>query len=102
MDKTFNNFNDLEKALNKSVEKINGPVSFTTLFNESFMKKYTNFSSFDELLSAGGYVVNSEEDFKAIPDDEFDNHVSKTTKFASWSDMSNEAGKIYVANNFKF
>ena len=60
MSKVFNNFKGFEKALKDSINAINGQVSFSELFNESFMKKYTNFSSFEELLSAGGFVVNSQ------------------------------------------
>ena len=49
-------------------------VSFSELFTTSFMKKYTSFSSMDELLNAGGFKVESQEDFEAIPDTELDRH----------------------------
>ena len=32
----------------------------------SFMKKYTSFSTLDDLLKAGGFNVESEEDFESI------------------------------------
>jgi len=102
MSNVYNNFDDLAKDLKKKAEDASGPVSFEVLFNEDFMKKYTNFSSFEELLSAGGFEVDSVEDFEAIPDDKFDEHISKTTKFKSWEDMQAEAGTIYMANKLKF
>lgn len=71
-------------------------VSFSELFPPAFMKKYTSFSSMDELLIAGGFHVESQEDFKAIPDDEFDKHIAATTKFSSWEDMKSEAASQFA------
>ena len=72
-------------------------VSFSELFTTSFMKKYTSFSSMDELLNAGGFKVESQEDFEAIPDTELDRHIAATTKFKNWKDMLNEATTQYAA-----
>lgn len=99
--KFVSNFKDLEKELNKRIEKVNGSVSFGQLFTESFMTKYTQFSSIDELFESGGFKVDNEEDFDAIPDAELDEHVRKTTNFESWEDMLNEAGAEYVARELK-
>lgn len=72
-------------------------VSFGELFTSSFMRKYTSFSSMDELLDAGGFNVNSKEDFENIPDKEFDEHIAATTRFKNWEDMLGEATTQYVA-----
>lgn len=77
-------------------------VAFDDLFKTSFMKKNTNFSNFDEFISAGNFTVNSQEDFEAIPDDEMDAHVSKTTKFSSWEDMLGKATEEYVLSTLGF
>ena len=53
-------------------------VSFSELFTTSFMKKYTSFSSMDELLNAGGFKVESQEDFEAIPDTELCSKKGRT------------------------
>lgn len=71
-------------------------VSFGELFTTSFMRKYTSFSSMDELLAAGGYNIESQEDFEAIPDTEFDKHIAATTKFRNWEEMLSEATTQYV------
>lgn len=95
------NLDDLSKYLKnieknaKELEKTTS-VSFDVLFNSKFMQKYTSFSTFDELLKAGNYVVNSKEDFEAIPDNEFDKHISTCTKFDNWKDMLNTATNEYV------
>lgn len=85
-------FSDLEKKINN----LNDNVAFDVLFSNSFMSKYTNFSSFDEFLEAGGFNVETQEDFEAIPDDDFDKHVSESTKFSSWEEMLQEAGTLHV------
>ncbi|WP_195617352.1 hypothetical protein [Clostridium paraputrificum] len=77
-------------------------VSFDELFKSSFMRKYTNFSNFDEFLKAGNFIVNSQEDFEAIPDNEMDLHVNKTTSFSSWENMLSKAGEEYTLRKLGF
>ncbi|HBV88168.1 MAG TPA: hypothetical protein DEF42_16310 [Desulfosporosinus sp.] len=60
------------------------------------MRHYTQYESIDELLSSGGFVVNSEEDYEAIPDEAIDAHVRKTTNFLSWKEMLTEAVDAYT------
>lgn len=100
-------FDDLEKQLKrmeraaKDLENTHS-VSFDELFLNSFMRKYTNFSNFDQFLSSGNFIVNSQEDFEAIPDNEIDLHVSKTTKFSSWEDMLGKATEEYALKKLGF
>lgn len=96
LDKLQKQLNKMEKAA-KELEK-NNQIPFDELFTRSFMLKYTNFSNFDELLEAGNFVVNSQKDFEAIPDVEFDIHISQVTKFRKWEDMLSKATEIYVSN----
>lgn len=72
-------------------------VSFGELFTTSFMRKYTSFSSMDELLIAGGFKIESEKDFEAIPEHELDKHIAAVTKFKCWKDMLDEAVSKYAA-----
>lgn len=66
-------------------------VSFAELFNVSFMRQYTNFDSMDALIEAGGFKVDNADDFKAIPEQEWDDHISKTTRFGNWQEMMEQA-----------
>ena len=100
-------FDKLEKQLNqmqKAAEELSNTntVSFDKLFTCSFMNKYTNFSNFDDLLYAGNFIVNSQEDFEAIPDKEFDIHISSCTKFSTWEEMLNKATELYVSKKLGF
>ncbi|WP_243450303.1 hypothetical protein [Desulfosporosinus sp. Sb-LF] len=73
-----------------------GSILFTELFTSEFMQRYTQFESIEELLSSGGFEVNSEEDYEAIPDEDIDIHVAKTTNFSSWKEMLTDAVEAYT------
>ncbi len=60
------------------------------------MKEFTAFSSFSAMLEASPFDVASEDDFKAIPEDEWDRYVRTATTFSSWSEMQKEAGLQWV------
>lgn len=103
----FSGFDKLEKdlkKLQKSAEELEKTteVPFSELFNKSFMKKYTSFNSFSEFLEAGKFNVTSQTDFENIPNDKFNQHISKTTKFSNWNEMLNEAGNQYVCEKLNF
>ncbi|HCW3514232.1 TPA: hypothetical protein OXE21_003838, partial [Clostridioides difficile] len=44
----------------------------------------------------GGYIVNSEEDFLAIPDNEFDSFIVENTDFPNWQTMLDTAYSKYL------
>lgn len=98
--KFTNNIDEVLNKVNEESNRLSGDVSFTVLFNEYFMSKYTNFQSFEELLTAGNYEVNSKKDFEDIPEDDFDKHIAQCTRFESWEEMYSKAGKNYIASNF--
>lgn len=107
MGTTIQGLDEFQKHLERIEEAANEldgthSVSITELFTRSFMKEYTNFTDFNEFLVAGNFIVNSQEDFDAIPDDELDLHVGKTTKFSSWQDMLDKAGEEYILNELGF
>ncbi len=80
----------------KSSEPLEGTVTLSDLFTTEFMRLYTQFESIEELLSFGGFEINSEEDYDAIPDEEIDAHIVNTTNFRSWKEMLTEATDTYL------
>ncbi|MDF2504756.1 MULTISPECIES: hypothetical protein [Clostridium] len=80
----------------------NDSVSYNNLFTTSFMKKHTKFSSFNEFLKSGNFIVNSINDFKAIPDREMDSYVRRISNFSSWQNMLDSAVKDYTAKKLGF
>lgn len=55
----------------------------------------------DELLNAGGFNVESQEDFENIPSGEFDKHIAATTKFKNWENMLDEATSQYIEKKIR-
>jgi len=92
----LDNYETESNRLQKATKNLEGSISFTELFTSGFMKLYTQYESIEELLSSGGFEVNSEEDYEAIADEDIDAHVSKTTNFRSWREMLTEAVDAYT------
>jgi hypothetical protein len=57
------------------------------VFPGDFMKKFTKFSSFDELLRSGGLVINSKEDLEKIAVNELNTLIKNQSTFKSWEEM---------------
>ncbi len=71
------------------------------LFPSTFLLKYSEVDSVDALLELGGFNVTSQNEFFAIPDDEWDAVINMHTEFASWREMliaaANELGESHDA-----
>ena len=89
-----NIFNKFSKNMKKLGE--NKFVELSTVLNPLFFKKYTRFKNLNEFMDASGFKVETFEDFKAIPDDDFDNFVIDNTPFSSWRDMQIQAFELYT------
>ena len=91
-------FDDLLKELQgqKSIQEDPDQLSLSELFNDSFMSKHSNFNSFDAFLEKGSFEVKTQEDINNIPDELFDRHVARETKFADWKSMLDAATKEHA------
>lgn len=101
MGSKYNELKKYQKKLDKTAKSISGGVKFSELFTKEFMRKYTNFDSFDNLLIYCGYEVETTEDFEAIPEEEFDSKLKTCTKFTSWDEMFSKASEEYLIKNLK-
>jgi hypothetical protein len=72
-------------------------VPMREIFRSEFMSKYTDFSSFDEMLDSSGFKVETPEDFAAIPDEQWDAFVATRTRFGNWKEMRETGAREYVA-----
>ncbi len=83
-------FDELRDQLNSLAKKLDGgehQIPLTELFTEDFITRHTSFSSIDELLNASKFAIETEEDFAAIPDAEWDCYIRSVSSFDSWSSM---------------
>lgn len=86
------------KNLQFDIEKLSGEqkLSFKDIFPTSFMRRFTQFSSIDEMVKNSPFKVECEEDFKNIPDIDWDKYVKEKTYFQSWDQMLSKAGEEYI------
>lgn len=76
-------------------------ISLSELFPPPFMSRYTQSPTFADFLKAGGFEINSMEDFKAIPDDAFDEYIRSASVFSSWEAMQKMALREYASKALK-
>ena len=86
------------KQFLNSLEELSSPqqVSFAELFTPDFMQSYTQFQSFELMLEASGFSVESAEDFLAIPETEWGQFVNQKTQFSNWQEMQETAAAELV------
>jgi len=92
---------ELEDALNSiSTDMANlsrdNRVRIEELFDQSFMEKFTQFSSIEQFFENSEWDIESVDDVEDIPEELLDNYVLENTKFSSWSHMMNMAGKKWT------
>lgn len=71
-------------------------IRSSEFFPPAFMRQYTKVASFDALLEASGFKVESQADFEAIPDAEWEKVIQAHTSFSSWRQMQEKAGVEYA------
>lgn len=60
------------------------------------MREHTDINDIGDLIKASGYEVNNADDFRRIPDAEWDAHIATRTRFRNWEEMQAQAGREYV------
>ena len=92
---SFEDFTDELDELQERVETIDGKkaVSITELFPPDFMQTFSEFDSIQQFFGESPWTVESEADFRAIPEDPFDAYVDDHTGFDSWETMLSAAAR---------
>ncbi|WP_406846050.1 hypothetical protein [Bacillus safensis] len=100
--KGFKEFEKKIKKMSKAADDLQGSneVPFEELFTDAFLRKNTNFSSYNEFES--GEVFSKHENLDQIPENELDDYVLNNTKFTSWREMLDTAGAEYVVRKLGF
>mgnify|MGYP000601476860 CR=1 FL=1 len=97
--KTNGNFDKLRKNMTNLGSKTE--VKFSELFSEDFMANCSSYSSIDEMFKAFGFRIETKEDFKEIPDAEWEVFIKENTNFDSWQEMQKSAFTIYTKKQLR-
>jgi len=84
---------NLQKLIN-----LGDNISFADLFTSEFLGEYTSFKTMDELFQKSGFTVETEEDFKEIPDKAWEDFIVKNSSFDSWKEMQIKAFEVFTDN----
>jgi hypothetical protein len=84
------------ETLQRRAANVSGQVPFDELFPPEFMRRYTSFKSIEDMLAGFETPIESAEDFKKIPDADWNAFVKERTKFKSWEDMQTKAGEEFI------
>ncbi|MCP1147357.1 hypothetical protein [Bacillus sp. 1735sda2] len=100
--KGFKEFEKQLEKMSKAADDLQGSndVPLEELLTDTFLRKNTNFSSYNEFES--GEIFSKHENLDQIPENELDDYVLNNTKFSSWREMLETASTEYVARKLGF
>ena len=85
------NFEDVKKDEFK-LSSINIEFIKNRLLIPDFMKNYTNFSDFNDMINSSEFTIENEFDFEKITNNSrWDLYVAHNTSFKNWEQMINQA-----------
>ena len=86
------------KELGERIDAVSGEqnVPMTELLKPDFLASCSTFSSVQEMFDRSGFKVESQADFAAIPDDDWDAFIRANTSYFSWQEMLQAAGAAWT------
>jgi hypothetical protein len=87
------NFRQKLDDLSRRARELNGQheVQLQDLMPTEFISGCSSYVSLEELFAASPFEINSSDDFKAIPDAEWDAFIGANTSYATWEKMREAA-----------
>lgn len=89
----FDKLSEKLKRMSNGLKELEGEhtIPLPDLLSPDFIRANSRFKDVNELFEASGFKIESAEDFAAIPDHEWDAHISSSTSFSSWHEMQKAA-----------
>ncbi len=76
-------------------------ITLGELLTENFIRAYTNFSTFDEMIEKSG-IKNSKNSYEEVfTSTQWNKFVIKTTKFMGWDEMVEISINVYIIQEFE-
>lgn len=85
--------------LKKNIETLAATkeVKLGEMMDPDFISSHSSFANLEDLINSSGFKVETAEDFKAIPDADWDVFIKENTDFENWQEMQVAAHRDYVA-----
>lgn len=72
-------------------------IPIEKLFSPSFMRRYTDISTFPEFMERSPWEIEAMRDFEPLfGTHEFDEYIDAHTEFSSWTELFLNAGQAWV------
>lgn len=96
--KGFDELKKKLKDLNDRAQGLHGEhsIPLKELFPPEFLSQHTQFESIEDMFKKSGFKVASADDFKNIPDAEWDAFIQNHTQFPSWKAMLKKASEEWT------
>lgn len=96
----FDEFSNELDQLQQNARELDGSndVPLLELFNPTFMQKYTDFETFEQMIEESRWTVETQHDFEQIPERQFDMYVRERTQFSDSDEMMKVAGEEWLAS----
>lgn len=100
-------FDELQQKLDdlaQNAEALDGEhsVPVSELLTDSFISRHTSFASSEAMFEASSFKIETQEDFAAIPDDEWDAFIRSISSFDDWQSMLGAAGQEWAVRKLGF
>ena len=101
MNITVKSSGNLKKKLNElrdNATALEGQhqIELRDMLTPAFVAGCSSYASLEGLFAASPFTINTLDDFKGIPDAEWDTFISSHTSFATWEEMQRGALREYV------
>lgn len=77
-------------------------ITLSELLSDEFISRCSSHTSLEGLLQSSPFKIDSIEDFKAIPDSEWDAYISGNTSYATWKEMQEAAAMAWTQKKLGF
>lgn len=83
-------------CITQKLQELDGHKEVAEVLTSDFLSRSTKFSSLEELFEASGFKIESQDDFAAIPLDEFDRFIRSNSLFDGWQALLSTAGSEWA------
>ncbi|HAJ77087.1 MAG TPA: hypothetical protein DCM64_11615 [Gammaproteobacteria bacterium] len=82
----------LRKMYGGAKELLKGDDVFVPLpLTDSFVERHTRFFTAQQMFNESGFVIRNAKEFKAVPADEWNSFIARSSGYDSWNEMLHAA-----------
>lgn len=100
IDELLEDFDESARKVEKLAAKKH--IAYSKVFNSTFMKKHTKFTSFKKMMETSGFDCSSQSKFDSIPKESLDQFIKSISRYKSFDNMYAAALEAYYKKELDF